>query len=72
MSESLLVMMLALFTIAVYLSTSVPVIGIWRRLTLKDKILCAFLLILSALVVIDYVYSNSFLTRSLFSHGGFD
>ncbi len=72
MSASLLVMILTLFTVAVYLSTSVPVIGIWRRLTLKDKILCAFLLILSALIVIDYVYSNSSMTRSLFSHSSFD
>ncbi len=64
--------MVALFMIAVYLSAGAPVTGIWRQLTLKDKILCAFLLILSALIVIDCVYSNSFLTRSLFSHSRFD
>ncbi len=72
MSESLVIVMLALFTITVCLSTSAPVVGIWRQLSLKDKILCAFLLILSALIVLDYVYSNSFLTRSLFTQANFN
>jgi hypothetical protein len=59
MSTIPLFLLLSVFTVTVYLSATSDLAGVWRQLPLKERILCAFLLIVSSLVVLSYVLSVS-------------
>jgi hypothetical protein len=52
-------LLLGFFTVTVYLSATSDLPTAWRQLPLKERILCAFLLILSSLVVLSYVLNAS-------------
>jgi hypothetical protein len=59
MSAIPLFLLLSFFTVTVYLSVTSDLAGVWRQLRLKERILRAFLLIVSSLVVLSYVLNVS-------------
>jgi hypothetical protein len=62
------VLALGLVTVLLYFSAWLPQIQTWRRLSIKHKILCAFLLILTALTLVQCVFTSSYLERYVLSH----
>ncbi|MGH7833636.1 MAG: hypothetical protein ACREQK_08325, partial [Candidatus Binatia bacterium] len=62
MSAIPLFLLLSFFTVTVYLSVTSDLAGVWRQLRLKERILRAFLLIVSSLVVLSYVLNVSIMT----------
>jgi len=61
-----LILFASLFALSIYWSVNFPVTEATRRFSLKDKIPCTFLLILSALVMFQYLTQNYPLERWFF------
>jgi hypothetical protein len=59
MSAVPLFLLLGFFTVTVYLSATSDLSAVWRQLPLKERLLCAFLLIVSSLIVLSYVLNVS-------------
>ncbi|MGH7825526.1 MAG: hypothetical protein ACREQ7_10190 [Candidatus Binatia bacterium] len=58
-STILVFLLLSCFTATVYLSATLDAPGMWRQLPLREKVLCAFLLIVSSLILFSYVFNIS-------------
>ncbi|TMA12141.1 MAG: hypothetical protein E6J89_05640 [Deltaproteobacteria bacterium] len=59
---------LGICAVLLYFSAWLPKVETWRQLSRGYKILCAFLLILTALTLLQYVFTSSYLERYVLSH----
>ncbi|HWO42950.1 MAG TPA: hypothetical protein VNO43_14210 [Candidatus Eisenbacteria bacterium] len=58
-------LLLGLFSATVCVAAGIDVPGMWRQLPLRERVLCAFLLIVSSMIVFGYIFNvSSFQTHA--------